>query len=58
MIESKIKEELVERIRYRMMMFAIPKPRCKFYKYCPAYRVESATCNSGGGNYCGIYRYL
>lgn len=59
MAESKIKAEL-EKMHYPlwMMLFAIPKPRCKFYIYCTSYRKESYTCTNGGGNYCGIYRYL
>lgn len=36
----------------------IPKPKCKFHRYCPLYRNDSYTCNSGGGNYCGMYRDL
>jgi hypothetical protein len=58
MAAGKVKIGLVERIRNSFRKYAVYKPRCKFYRYCPSYREESRTCNSGGGNYCGIYRYL
>jgi hypothetical protein len=33
--------------------------RCKYYKKCECYRLESYTCNApfyGGKGYCGKYR--
>jgi hypothetical protein len=55
---GKVKIGLVERICNSLRKYAVYKPRCKFYRYCPSCREESYTCNSGGGNYCGIYRCL
>ena len=58
MAAGKVKIGLVEKMRNSLRKYAVYKPRCKFYRYCPSYREESSTCNSGGGNYCGIYRCL
>ncbi len=58
MAAGKVKIGLAERIRNSLRKYAVYKPKCTFYRYCPSYREESSTCNSGGGNYCGIYRYL
>ena len=32
--------------------------KCKFHKICALYQQNSHTCNHGGGDYCGRYRFL
>ena len=63
MTEGKIKKHLVGRIhdlsrKINSAILDMPKPKCKFHRYCPLYRDDSYTCNNDGGNYCGIYRDL